>query len=180
MLEFIILGILYSNAFTGYKIRKSIEGGIGMFYKASFGSIYPILGKLLKNGYVVCENEAQGKRLSKKYSITEYGKEEFIKWLENDDESNESSIELFVSKVFFFDKLPSDLAYKKIDEYEKKLLDYQQNLIKKKEKYDNMGNMEDYYYRISTLYYGLCKIQSMIKWCETVKNRDNLETLQEI
>lgn len=176
MLEFIILGTLYTNTQTGYDIRKCIESGIGMFYKASYGSIYPILGKLLEKGYVVCVDEAQGKRVKKKYSITTCGKKTFIKWLHEDNDSS-SSIESFMAKVFFFDKLPCELAYKKISEYEEKLLDYQKDLIMKKEKYETLENKDAFYFKISTLYYGICKLQSIIMWCETVKLGNALETL---
>ena len=47
MLEYIILGTLYTNTLTGYDIRKCIDSGIGMFYRASYGSIYHLLCRLL-------------------------------------------------------------------------------------------------------------------------------------
>ena len=176
MLEIVILGTLYTTEMTGYDIRKCIENGIGMFYKASYGSIYPILGKLLENGHVVCVDEAQGKRVKKKYTITESGKTAFLEWL-NEDENNNSSIELFMAKVFFFDKLPQKAAREKISRYEEKLLEYKQNLMEKKETYEALDNKETFYFKISTLYFGICKLQSMIIWCEAVKSGKNLETL---
>ena len=39
MLESIILGMVSDNDFTGYDIKKLIENGIGVFYKASYGSL---------------------------------------------------------------------------------------------------------------------------------------------
>lgn len=176
MLEFIILGILFTNTLTGYDIRKHIEGGIGMFYRASYGSIYPLLGKLSDKGYVVCVDEVQGKRVKLKYTITKCGKEAFINWL-NEDSDSSNSMESFMAKVFFFDKLPRDLAYQKIGEYEEKLLDYQKNLIKKKEKYETLEHKDLFYFKLSTLYFGICKLESIITWCETVKQGIDLETL---
>ena len=176
MLEFIILGTLYTNTLTGYDIRKWMEEGIGMFYRASYGSIYPLLGKLEEKGYVICTEEVQGKRMKRKYHITECGKEVFMNWLnENTDCGN--SIESFMAKVFFFDLLPSDLAYKKVKEYKERLLDYQRSLIEKKKKYEALENKESYYFKISTLYFGICKLQSIIMWCETVKQGNDLENL---
>ena len=46
MLESIILGMVSDNDFTGYDIKKLIENGIGVFYKASYGSLYPALKRL--------------------------------------------------------------------------------------------------------------------------------------
>lgn len=176
MLEYIILGTLYTNTLTGYDMRKCIESGIGMFYRASYGSIYPILGKLLEKNYVVCMNEVQGKRVKTKYSITERGKEAFLIWLQEDSDTN-SSIESFMAKVYFFDQLPAELVVNKIKEYQEKLYVYQADLIKKKETYDALEHKDLFYYKLSTLYFGICKLQSIISWCETVKQGIDLETL---
>lgn len=43
MLEYIVLGMVNYEDMTGYDIKKYIESGISVFYKASFGSLYPIL-----------------------------------------------------------------------------------------------------------------------------------------
>ena len=175
MLKYIILGTLYADTLTGYDIKKYIEGGIGMFYRASYGSIYPLLSKLLENGDVVCVDEVQGKRVKKKYSITEGGKEEFMKWLNDDDSIN--SIESFMAKVFFFDKLPRDLVSKKVNVYEEKLQNYKIDLINKKQRYEMLDNKDSFYFKLSTLYFGICKLQSILMWCETVKLGNDLETL---
>lgn len=176
MLEFIILGTLYTNTLTGYDIRKCIDSGIGMFYRASYGSIYPLLVRLFGKGYVICSNEADGKREKKKYSITESGREAFIHWLKEDDKDS-NSIETFMARVFYYDKLPSDIAYDKIGKYEEKLIDYYQELIQKKDKYEAMENKEKFYFKLSTLYFGICKLQSIIMWCETVKQGNSFDAL---
>lgn len=176
MLEYIILGTLYTDTLTGYDIRKCIDSGIGMFYRASYGSVYPLLGRLLDKGYVICSNEVEGKREKKKYSITEHGKKAFIQWLEEDDNGS-SSIEIFMARVFYYDKLPCDIAYQKISKYEEKLIDYYEDLIKKKEKYEALENKEKFYFKLSTLYFGICKLQSIIMWCETVKRGNSFDTL---
>lgn len=176
MLEFIILGLLYKRALTGYDIKKYIDGGINMFYKVSYGSLYPLLNKLLKGGYVICSCEMDGKREKKIYTITGSGKKAFIKWLEA-DENESSSIEAFMARVYYYDLLPAEVAANIIARYENKLVDYLQDLIKKKEKYEEISNIDDYYFKLSTLYFGICKLQSIIEWCETVKNKKNLNIL---
>lgn len=176
MLEYVMLGTLFDNTLTGYDIRKCIESGVGMFYRASYGSIYPILSKLLEKGYVVCIDEVQSNRVKKKYSITECGKNEFMKWL-MEDHASSSSIESTMVKVFFFDKLPRQEAFKKISEYEEKLQDYQMKLISKKEKFEKLENKDTFYFKLSTLYFGICKLQSIMQWCETVKLGNDLDSL---
>jgi PadR family transcriptional regulator AphA len=75
------LAILNLQDATGYEIKKlSIEGCFQHFVEVSFGSIYPALSKLEKDGLVSCRAEAQdGKPDRKVYSITTSGREEFIK-----------------------------------------------------------------------------------------------------
>lgn len=175
MLKYIVLGTLFSNTLTGYDIRKCIESGIGMFYRASYGSIYPILSKLLEDKNIVCIDEAQGKRVKKKYSITEGGKEEFMNWLKKDDNIN--STESFMAKVFFFDKLTHDLAFRKISVYEEKLQHYMMDLILKKKEYEKLDNKDAFYFKLSTLYFGICKLQSILVWCDNVKHGNDLEAL---
>jgi len=69
------LGILSFGDATGYEIKKQLEGPFRHFYDASFGSIYPALGKLTDAGMVERTELAQDKRPDKKvYSITPAGK----------------------------------------------------------------------------------------------------------
>lgn len=52
MLESLILGIVYDEDLTGYDIKKNIEKSFGVFYKASFGSLYPALKRLTGKDFV--------------------------------------------------------------------------------------------------------------------------------
>lgn len=62
MLESIILGMVSDNDFTGYDIKKLIENGIGVFYKASYGSLYPALKRLTDKGCLTTYEKPQGGR----------------------------------------------------------------------------------------------------------------------
>jgi DNA-binding PadR family transcriptional regulator len=77
------LAILSFGDATGYEIRKeSTEGRFSYFEDASFGSIYPALARLESEGLVTVREEPQaGKPARKVYSITQAGREEFIKSL---------------------------------------------------------------------------------------------------
>ena len=77
------LGILSFEEATGYEIKKlSVEGRFSHFIDASFGSIYPALTRLCEEGLVDVRVEQQEGRPSRKvYSITERGREEFVKSL---------------------------------------------------------------------------------------------------
>ncbi len=73
------LGALTLGDASGYEIRKLFEEGpFAHFYSASYGSIYPALGKLLEEGLVsVTETAQQGRPAKKVYSLTEAGRAQF-------------------------------------------------------------------------------------------------------
>ena len=69
------LGVLMLGDASGYEIRKSFEEGpFSHFAEGGFGSIYPALTKLTKEGLVTCTAHQQEKRPAKKvYHITDAG-----------------------------------------------------------------------------------------------------------
>jgi len=73
------LGVLTLGDATGYEIRKQFEEGpFSHFYDASYGSIYPALGRLLEEGLVsVTETPQEGKPDKKVYSLTPTGLDSF-------------------------------------------------------------------------------------------------------
>ncbi len=77
------LAILYFGDATGYEIRKSAQEGIfSYFINASYGAIYPALGKLTREGLVSCREEMQSGKPNKKiYTLTEAGRRAFIEAL---------------------------------------------------------------------------------------------------
>ena len=76
----ICLGILTRGEATGYEIKKLFdEDGYHHFVEASFGSIYPALNQLTRDGLVEVRAEAQEKRPDRKvYSITQAGRSQFL------------------------------------------------------------------------------------------------------
>jgi DNA-binding PadR family transcriptional regulator len=69
------LGVLTEGDKTGYEIKHSFEEAFSHFFGASFGSIYPALAELSRQGLVTCESVEQDKRPDKKvYSLTERGR----------------------------------------------------------------------------------------------------------
>jgi DNA-binding PadR family transcriptional regulator len=68
------LGVLCLKEASGYEIKKFFEEGFSHFYVAGFGSIYPALAQLSRDGYVTCSDIQQERRPAKKvYRITDSG-----------------------------------------------------------------------------------------------------------
>lgn len=84
--RYLCLAILFNRDASGYEIRKaSTEGEFAYFVEASFGSIYPALGKLEEEKLVTSQIENQEGRPAKKvYSITEAGRNELLNSLFQD------------------------------------------------------------------------------------------------
>ena len=74
------LGVLTLGEATGYEIKKAVEEGpFAHFHPASFGSIYPALNQLRKDGLVTLSEDGgdQGRADKKVYRISEAGSEAF-------------------------------------------------------------------------------------------------------
>ena len=73
------LGILTMGDCSGYEIKKALaEGAMAHFQYASFGTIYPTLNRLEKQGFVTSVAYSQKGRPDKKvYSLTDKGRGEF-------------------------------------------------------------------------------------------------------
>ena len=70
----VCLGMLTEGRASGYDLKKQFESSFGHFFAAGYGSIYPALSSLAKQGLVDCEEIAQdGKPDRKVYQITAEG-----------------------------------------------------------------------------------------------------------
>jgi PadR family transcriptional regulator AphA len=114
----ICLGILTRGDATGYEIRKTFEdGGLQHFVEASFGSIYPALGRLTEEGLVSVREESQEKRPDRKvYSITSEGRSMLLNTLMRPlaEDRHRSP---FMFAMLFADLLPGSRVQSLIDGY---------------------------------------------------------------
>lgn len=112
------LGVLSLGDTTGYDIRKMFEDGpFGHFYDASYGSIYPALGKLLDEGFVeVSEEEQSGKPAKKVYTLTGTGRVRLKEALAEAPGHDRIRSEYLV-RLFFAHLMEPDDACRVYDEY---------------------------------------------------------------
>jgi len=80
------LAVLSHRPASGYEIKKALEEGpYAYFYRASFGSIYPALARLLGAGLVTVQAETRDRRPDKKiYHLTTEGRRALIDALHGD------------------------------------------------------------------------------------------------
>lgn len=95
------LGVLSMGEASGYEIKKKLEGPFRYFYDASFGSIYPALTRLQKDGLVTCAAQAQAKRPDKKvYGLTTEGRLALVRELGQDPAPDRLRSEFIVAMRF--------------------------------------------------------------------------------
>lgn len=80
--KYVILGLLYSGAKTGYEMKKQFENYFTFFFDASYGSVYPTLNKLEQEGHITKHTVIQEDKPNKhEYMITDTGKALFDEYL---------------------------------------------------------------------------------------------------
>lgn len=180
MFDYIIIGMVYDRPLTGYDIKKNVENGIGVFYKASYGSLYPALKKLTDKKYLTLCEQMDGKRIKKFYQATEEGKAAFFEWLSSPIDFNNQSSDDKLVKVFFFDRLPHKIRDEQLQAYEMNNLNYLRKLQSLEKYFNDMENNDCYYFKLSTLYYGICIVRENIRWCRHLRAGKPLRELLEV
>jgi DNA-binding PadR family transcriptional regulator len=176
MLDFILLGMVASGDLTGYEIKKNIESSIGVFYKASYGSLYPALKRLAEKGLLTMYEKPQGGRERKYYRITDEGKRVFSDWLEAPMNVLDGT-NTHLAKVYFFDRLPEDVRNRQLLAYELNNTHYLRKLQELEKGFADRENKDCYYYKLTTLYYGICITRETIRWCQHIRAGKPLQDL---
>lgn len=109
MLELAALGLLQNEPLHGYRLKQELEKFMGGCISVNFGTIYPLLKRLEKQGFVsVCEEIGESGSSRKIYSITETGRSQWQqRMMEHPQESWVNSRSRFLIKFFFFAHLES-------------------------------------------------------------------------
>ncbi|NLV22237.1 MAG: PadR family transcriptional regulator [Syntrophomonadaceae bacterium] len=105
--DYIILGCLSIQPMSGYDIKRLISISTGLFYNASYGSIYPTLKKFEEAGLVNSEEVVENGRFKKIYALTYEGQREFMEWLEEPPRPIVIKNDMLL-RLFFYRHLPQD------------------------------------------------------------------------
>jgi PadR family transcriptional regulator, regulatory protein AphA len=102
--RYLILGLLSEHPMTGYDIKKRVQENLSTVTNASYGTLYPMLHRLLKEGAVKVKEIPQRGRPSKKvYRISQAGLDELQAWLKqpaSDDQiKREFLLKLYLAKA---------------------------------------------------------------------------------
>ncbi len=78
VLELAVLGLLHEAPMHGYELRKRVNAQFGWGRVLSFGSLYPCLKAMLRNGLISADTGTpeSGRRPKIVYTITADGKDD--------------------------------------------------------------------------------------------------------
>ena len=98
-----ILGFLSYGTMSGYDLSKAFSSSVRFFWHAQNSQIYSVLEKLEKQQLVTHETVIQTDRPNKKlYTITPAGRQEFLRWLSEENGGAATDFKsTFLMKVFF-------------------------------------------------------------------------------
>ncbi|MFA6989925.1 MAG: PadR family transcriptional regulator [Candidatus Gastranaerophilaceae bacterium] len=148
IVELIILFTLKTNSLNIYEIKKFIDDNFSLFYKISFGTLYPALKRLSINGYLDVEKKiSEGGQRQSLYKITEKGFKYFYDLLTSDICDNISfTIQLVDIFVFIIaDKSIDKTVLNKAKENLIKFLELKKiEMMKFLKKVDNSDSLAKY------------------------------------
>jgi DNA-binding PadR family transcriptional regulator len=109
MLELAILGLLKERSMHGYQLSKRLTDTLGGFWRVSYGSLYPSLKRLEREGAVeqVFDEQEVGRRKNV-YRITEEGEIAFRRLLDEAGSDATGEDNRFRVRLAFFKYLAPD------------------------------------------------------------------------
>jgi DNA-binding PadR family transcriptional regulator len=168
-IDMVILGLLSHDDLTGYDIKKQIDGSIRFFWKGSFGSIYPALAELEKQGSVRrLKGNDSGGREKIIYSITGQGKEILRAWVRDEKASNDLKYETLM-KLFFGGVESKETALRNIEVFEEQIKADLKVLQVYKANIEKALDEEDHVYFYLTILFGIETYEAYLKWCNKAR-----------
>jgi DNA-binding PadR family transcriptional regulator len=109
MLELAVLGLLKERPMHGYQLSRELGDSLGGLWRVSYGSLYPTLRRLERDGAIESEaGDERGARRKKVYRITAAGEQSFLAMLQESPHDTQSEDARFRMRLAFFRYLPPE------------------------------------------------------------------------
>ena len=168
-IDLVILGLLNHDDLTGYDIKKLIDGGISFFWKGSYGSIYPSLNAMEKEGLVKKRKaDDSGRREKILYHITDRGTETLRAWLNEEQAVNDLKYETLL-KLYFGGAEGKEVTLRNIQHFEEQVKKDLSVLKIYKENLEKVLEEKDHIYYYLTVTFGIDTYETYLKWCGKAK-----------
>ena len=162
MLELAILGLLKERSMHGYQLKKHLADTLGGFWQVSYGSLYPALKRLQREGAVemIFPKEQVGRRKNV-YRITPAGEALFAELLERAGQ-DATADQGFSVRFAFFQYLKPETRIRLLERrrayLESRWSTIKQSLQSYKERIDS--------YTLSLMNHQLSATESDIRWLD--------------
>lgn len=95
---------------TAYQVMKEFSGSTSAHFRSGAGSIYPIMDRLERDGYLRSEQSDRGSQTRTIYEITAKGRRSLTQWLTPPIEESDLAItpDPIRTRVYFLEFLPPD------------------------------------------------------------------------
>ncbi len=112
---------------TPYAVRARFLQSRSSHFSGSAGAVYPLMTRLAENGLLKTITHQQGKRQSKRYSLSAKGHKTFLAWLAPPVEEWMAAVSFdpLRTRVLYLNALPKKQRLQFLREAEQKLLDEQ-------------------------------------------------------
>jgi len=107
MIELAILGLLKERPMHGYQLSRELSDQLGGLWRVSFGSLYPSLRRLERQGAITSE-AGTGARRKTVYAITPEGERMFLELLQEPPQEGQTEDARFRVRLAFFRYLPPE------------------------------------------------------------------------
>src|SRR3954462_579555 len=98
-----VLGMVALGARSGYEIRRAAELSLRFFWALGPPQIYAELGRLEEAGLIAGQDESQGRRARRVYTVTKAGKRALDAWGKSRDNAPLELRAPLVLRLFFVD-----------------------------------------------------------------------------
>ena len=163
---YVILGMLRNEPRSGYEIKQAVDNSTRFFWAASYGQIYPELARLAKAGLVEGTAQPTGGRRRTVYRLTEAGREELRRWLQEPPERLELRDEGLL-KLFFAGAADRRKAAEVIDAKQRLMEEKLAALRAVEPQAKATAEHDPFPYLV--LRYGIESSEWVIDWCERAR-----------
>jgi len=162
VLELAVLGLLKERSMHGYQLKKHLADTLGSFWQVSYGSLYPALRRLQREGAVemIFPREEVGRRKNV-YRVTEKGEALFKELLERagQDASEDSG---FSVRLTFFKYLKPETRIRLLERrrayLDGRVSDIKQSMAAYRERIDG--------YTLQLMNHQLAATETDIRWLD--------------
>jgi DNA-binding PadR family transcriptional regulator len=171
-LELAVLGLLHDAPMHGYELRKQLNVLLGWGRVLSYGTLYPCLKTLTRDGYIVADTEpTTSETLSRRkrivYRLTAEGKERFASAMEDSGPTSWDD-EGFGVRFAFFGRTDSPTRMRILEgrrsRLEERLDNVRKSAARSRERADS--------YTLELQRHGLESVEREVKWLTELIDRE--------